>query len=286
MLLDVRMSGFDGFDTAAMIRGRTRTEHVPIIFLTAYGETSSTRTARSISAPSTSSRNRSTRPCCAARSAASSSCSSKRPSLRKRARRRVSRDVCIAVLGHDLRNPLNAVQMAATMLARATDLSEKHRSMVAHINAASSRMERLIDNVLDFARGELGGGMSLPYRRRQPDEHRAPDRGRDPRRSCKRTIELIASGDTDGKWDAARIGQLISNLVGNAVQHCADGPVVVEVAANSSHGTIAVTNRGVIPADSPSTLVRAISTWRRRYAGAGARSVHRPWHRRRARRRD
>jgi sigma-B regulation protein RsbU (phosphoserine phosphatase) len=63
----------------------------------------------------------------------------------------------------------------------------------------------------------------------------------------ERTIELIASGDTDGKWDAARIGQLISNLVGNAVQHCVDGPILVEVQANSSHGIIAVTNRGVIP---------------------------------------
>jgi hypothetical protein len=129
------------------------------------------------------------------------------------------RDQFIAVLGHDLRNPLGAIDAAASVLGRAA-LSGKSDEMVLVIKRSAARMADLIHNVLDFARGRLGGGLTVA---------RAPDprlgamldqvvnelRTAMPARSIESDIVL----DRPVSCDSGRIGQLLSNLLGNALEH-------------------------------------------------------------------
>ena len=72
----------------------------------------------------------------------------------------VLRDQFIAVLGHDLRNPLASIQAGATLL-KSTPLTDRARQIVDQMQGSGQRMERLIADVLDFARGRLGGGVPL-----------------------------------------------------------------------------------------------------------------------------
>jgi signal transduction histidine kinase len=70
------------------------------------------------------------------------------------------REQFIAVLGHDLRNPLNAITGGTEILLRMS-LDQKATPVVAMVQRTSVRMAGFIDNVLDFARGRLGGGLAL-----------------------------------------------------------------------------------------------------------------------------
>ncbi len=126
------------------------------------------------------------------------------------------REQFIAVLGHDLRNPLAAIMAGTRRLQRTpADLE----LVTGHMAQAATRMARLIDNVLDFARGRLGGGLSLavgvepiePVLRQILSEAQAsaPDR----------VILMDIALGRPVLCDAARIGQLFSNLLGNAIHH-------------------------------------------------------------------
>ncbi len=70
------------------------------------------------------------------------------------------REQFIAVLGHDLRNPLASIAAGATLLQR-TPLTDKAAAIASLMQGSVARMSGLIDNVLDFARGRLGGGLIL-----------------------------------------------------------------------------------------------------------------------------
>ncbi len=130
------------------------------------------------------------------------------------------REQFIAVLGHDLRNPLASIQAGTRLLARGP-LDAKASKIVGLIQGSIVRMAGLIDNVMDFARGRLGSGITLdrragesiePALRQVVDELRsiAPDR----------EIETDFAGLTSPvDCDQGRIAQLFSNLLGNALTH-------------------------------------------------------------------
>ena len=135
------------------------------------------------------------------------------------------REQFIAVLGHDLRNPLAGIGGAMRYLER-EKLSERGAAVVAMVNQTVDRMTGLIDNVMDFARGRLGGGITLmqthepivPILRQIIAELRVsmPD--------VVIKADLRATQAVD--CDPVRIGQLFSNLLGNAVTHGApDKPI-------------------------------------------------------------
>ncbi|GJD56333.1 GAF domain-containing sensor histidine kinase [Methylobacterium dankookense] len=138
------------------------------------------------------------------------------------------REQFIAVLGHDLRNPLASIDAGAKLLAK-ENLSERGRGILDLVGKSVGRMAGLIDDVLDFARGRLGGGIAVnkadrvplaPMLRQVVDELATghPDR----------RIEVELDGIGDCRCDPARIGQLLSNLVANALTHGAsDAPVTV-----------------------------------------------------------
>jgi signal transduction histidine kinase len=153
-----------------------------------------------------------------------------------------------AVLGHDLRNPLNAILTSAYVLQRRLP-DEIAQDTARRILSSGRRMSRMIEDVLDLSRVRLGGGIAL---RREPTEllglvqrvlreHQSayPDRA----------VELAHQGDMQGQWDAGRLAQVVSNLVGNALQH-GDRAAPVQVSiegARPDDVCIIVANRGRIP---------------------------------------
>ncbi|MBJ7263533.1 MAG: GAF domain-containing sensor histidine kinase [Burkholderiaceae bacterium] len=162
------------------------------------------------------------------------------------------REQFMAVLGHDLRTPLSAIRMSADLLESRIE-EARHLKLIAAIRNSSIKMGVLIENVLDFARGRLGGG--IPVQRTQVD---------DLNRTLQMTVDEICMAQPDATivqslavpagiyCDPLRLSQLLSNLVGNAITHgLSTAPVAVLAFAEGSEIVISVTNQGVpIPASS------------------------------------
>jgi sigma-B regulation protein RsbU (phosphoserine phosphatase) len=159
------------------------------------------------------------------------------------------REQFIAVLGHDLRNPLASISAGVRILGRDAK-TEKEHQVVAMLHTTVMRMAGLIDNVLDFARGRLGGGITLDRNARRPLEpvlHQVIDELR--LSSPGRQINAEYSIDDPVDCDMTRIGQLVSNLVGNALTHgSANEPVGVRAETVDGLFKLSVANGGeVIP---------------------------------------
>ncbi len=154
------------------------------------------------------------------------------------------REQFIAVLGHDLRNPLGAMISGAQLLAR-TNLDPRQRSVVDMMQSSAARMGELIENVMDFARSRLGGGMGIhrqtvdltPVLTHTVDELRSAFPERDIRVEIAPSLTLSC--------DSHRISQLLSNLVANAVTHGSEeDPIVVSGGATGGVFELAVENGG------------------------------------------
>ncbi|KJC60203.1 histidine kinase [Bradyrhizobium sp. LTSPM299] len=157
------------------------------------------------------------------------------------------REQFIAVLGHDLRNPLAAISAGARILQRSGALQEhKHLRVLDMINSTVTRMSDLIDNILDFARGRLGGGIKLSRDGNRPLEpvlEQVVDELRTA--SPQRVIETSFEIAEPVNCDRTRIGQLVSNLIGNALTHGArDQPVHVGAKTEGGVFELWVANAG------------------------------------------
>jgi len=155
------------------------------------------------------------------------------------------REQFIAVLGHDLRNPLAAIDSGVRLLLRGTR-DEKTIGVLTLMQSTTKRMGGLIDDVLDFARGRLGGGIALERERGrslQPtfDQVIAEIRSSHP----DRQIEVHFDLDTVVEADHGRLAQLFSNLLANAVTH-GDPARMIRVSGSVFDGILelAVSNGG------------------------------------------
>mgnify|MGYP002385169961 CR=1 FL=1 len=148
------------------------------------------------------------------------------------------REQFIAVLGHDLRNPLSSVSSGVRLLMRDPS-REKAERIAAMMHASVLRMSGMIENVLDFARGRLGGGISL--QRGPADLETTLLQVVDELRTAhpERQIDLTYSLPELVDCDAPRMSQLISNLVGNACTH-GDPATFVAVDAFAEEGLLEV----------------------------------------------
>jgi signal transduction histidine kinase len=178
------------------------------------------------------------------------------------------REQFIAVLGHDLRNPLTAIDGGAQLLL-AMPLGDRAKRIAALIENSAGRMAGLIDNVLDFARARLGSGIGVV-------------RAVDPRLEARlehvvaelrtawpdRLIESEISLRLPVACDSARIAQLLSNLLANALTHGDKaGPVRVRARSDESGFELSVANRGEpIP---PDTVDRLFQPFQRASARPG-----------------
>jgi phosphoserine phosphatase RsbU/P len=155
------------------------------------------------------------------------------------------REQFIAVLGHDLRNPLASISAGARILLRQAK-GETETQVLQMMQATVMRMSGLIDNVLDFARGRLGGGITLSRDANRPlqpvlqqvvDELRTamPDR----------LIESDLGIADPVNCDRSRIGQMVSNLLGNALTHGSpDKPVKVVASTGNGMFVLWIANAG------------------------------------------
>jgi signal transduction histidine kinase len=152
------------------------------------------------------------------------------------------REEFIGVVGHDLRNPLSAIQTGARLLAQRAGLDDRDRAVAERVVGSADRMGRMIDQLLDFARGRLGGG--IPLRRTLVDlQALCNEVVEEARAAHRRTISIETHGAPRGHWDADRLAQVVSNLVSNACQHSPEGtPVRVTLRDEQSHAVIAVNN--------------------------------------------
>lgn len=156
-----------------------------------------------------------------------------------------ARDMFLAILSHDLRNPLGAIAMSAKVLPMVSDDKSEILECGLRISRSASVMERMISDLLDYTRTRLGAGMPVKpgpldlavlggeliaeYRAAHPD----------------RAIEYRADGDLNGQWDSDRIRQAISNLIGNALQHgSSDFPVTLSLRGEAANVFIDIHNGG------------------------------------------
>jgi signal transduction histidine kinase len=149
----------------------------------------------------------------------------------------------IAILGHDLRNPLNAVLMAARRLQQA-NVSERWERSVDYVISGARRMARLVDQLLDLARARQAGGIPI---KRTPET----DLGEVVRAAVdelsaahpRAEIALTIGAPVAGAWDPDRLAQVASNLIGNAVVH-GTGRVQVSVGSSGGEAILEVQNGG------------------------------------------
>jgi len=153
------------------------------------------------------------------------------------------REQFIAVLGHDLRNPLASISAGAAKLAK-NGLSEKSFAILKLMQGSVARMSNLIDNLMDFARGRLGDGVNL-VQTCEPLQLSLEQVVCELQTAASDRIEMDFRFDGPVVCDHARIEQLVSNLIGNAIVHGApDAPIRVEARMQDARLEIAVINWG------------------------------------------
>lgn len=164
-------------------------------------------------------------------------------------------DMFVGILGHDLRTPLFAIRMSAEVIVRTADDARALRP-AGRILSSADRMTRMIAQLLDFARVRKGRGIQL-----QIVTTNLGDIARQVVQELldanpEAAFEVSPSGNLAGYWDPDRLGQVVSNLVGNAVQHGASGsPVTVHLdGTRRAQVRLTVSNRGAIPAAALPTL--------------------------------
>jgi len=166
------------------------------------------------------------------------------------------REQFIAVLGHDLRNPLGAIKSGTSLLTRSVTLSDRDKSIVGMIKNSSLRMEELITNVMDFARVRLGGGLALDLKDRliEPILLHATEELQITFPDRIITVDFQVKNIIN--CDADRISQLLSNLLANALTHgSTHEPVNVTTRIEVNYFELAVSNGGKpIPEDVLETL--------------------------------
>jgi signal transduction histidine kinase len=155
------------------------------------------------------------------------------------------REQFIAVLGHDLRNPLASIGGGASLL-RKEALSERGSRILDMVQGSVVRMSGLIDNVLDFARGRLGGGFTLsrqagvdlePILQQVVGELRIGAQGR--------TIETDFALRDAVNCDPSRFAQMVSNLLANGLTHGApEEPVQIHAATDGAELKLWIANKG------------------------------------------
>jgi signal transduction histidine kinase len=166
------------------------------------------------------------------------------------------REQFIAILGHDLRNPLQAIFASSDLLARRVE-QPALAHMAARIKTNARRMSSLIDDVLDFARARLGGGIGVELTEVEDISH-----------GLATVVQELQDGQTDCKiisnfrvtrsvrCDLGRLQQVASNLLGNALTHGRrNSPIEINARTDEDDLVIEVWNSGEpIPAESLSKI--------------------------------
>jgi signal transduction histidine kinase len=160
-----------------------------------------------------------------------------------------SKEMFLAVLGHDLRTPLGAVLMSSQFMLDTGELVEPYRALASRIAHSATRMNGMVSDLLDFTRTQLGSG--VPIVRAETDLAKMVRNAVDEVGAANpdRSFEMSTSGNVVGEWDEARMHQALTNLLANAAQHgAAEWPISVHMSGEPEDVVIVVHNFGkVIP---------------------------------------
>ena len=157
-----------------------------------------------------------------------------------------SRNLFLGILGHDLRNPIGAASMVARAIVKMGAPDSRQTILASQIVDTTDRATEILNDLLDITRSAFGTEVPLVKAPMDMgelgvqlvDEMRALS-------TCRR-IEINIVGDVKGEWDRSRMGQVFSNLIGNAIQYSRDNTdVVVSVADYEQQVLISVHNRAI-----------------------------------------
>ena len=155
------------------------------------------------------------------------------------------RDQLIGIVSHDLRNPLGGILMGSAVLSGAEGLEDKNAKIAARIQNSAMRMVRIVGDLLDLTRTRLGS--QIPIVRGPSDVGPICQmviselEGSHP----SAVIRYTSRGDLRGEWDSDRLAQVLSNLVGNAIQHGdTEKPITIDARGEGTEVVVAVHNAG------------------------------------------
>ncbi|HEU4561020.1 MAG TPA: ATP-binding protein [Longimicrobium sp.] len=181
-----------------------------------------------------------------------------------------SKEMFLAILGHDLRTPLGAVMTSAKFMLETQGLKEPSLTLTSRIASSATRMVHMVGDLLDFTRSRLGGG--IPVVRAEMNMARAAHDVVDEISAAHpdRMLQVETRDEAWGEWDCARITQVLTNLLANALEHGAPGSAVrVCVQGDGDEVTITIHNRG--PAIPPHRINGIFNPMKpREGAGSGA----------------
>jgi signal transduction histidine kinase len=297
ILLDVNMPGMDGFETAALIRQRKRSEHTPIIFLTAFSDETHVSEGYSLGAvdyiltpvvPDV----------LRAKVAVFVELYRKNLEVRRQADQRVAlaeeqaariaaekanraKSEFLANISHELRTPMNAI-IGMTDLALAEPLQAAVREYLQTARDSADVLLALLNEILDFSKLEVGKFALeiMPFGLRATiDETLKLLRVRAREKGLQLTCDIDPEIPDRLISDPLRLRQVLMNLVGNAVKFTDRGKVALTVQLQSRaaehanlHFAIADTGIGISPADQErifAPFTQADSSMTRRYGGTG-----------------
>lgn len=272
-ILDVQMPEMSGFELAELMRGSSRTRHVPIVFLTA-GVLDPGGVFQGYEAGGVDFLVKPVDPhLLRSKVGVFVELTRQRRLLAAQVEQmqtlQRTSEILIGVLGHDLRNPLNAIALAGETLVLARPDDEMAALIAARIRSASQRMSRLIAQILDFAALRSG---SWPIQPRDADlAELCGIAANEFEELARREFGIEVEGSPMGSWDPDRILQVFSNLIGNALQHgAASTPVAVKIdGTRPEEARIAVTNGGELSEAVRATLFAPFGSGRETRGGAG-----------------
>jgi len=236
------MPEMDGFELASLMRGVERTRYVPIIFVTA-GSRDEARVFRGYEAGAV---DYLFKPIdgqvLRGKVDVFVTLEKQRQNLRDADR---MREMFIAVLGHDLRSPLNGIYMAAQLLLRRSD-SDETSELLQRILRNSKRMGRMIEQLLDATRFRVNGSVALAPERTELDRLAAEVVSEFEHERAR--IRLDVRGDTAGNWDVDRLMQILTNVVGNAARHSPpESPILIHLDGEREHTVELRVQNGGLP---------------------------------------
>jgi signal transduction histidine kinase len=266
-LIDVQMPELDGFELAELMRGAARTQHIPIIFVTA-GAREQTRLFRGYDAGAVDFLFKPIDPHIlrhkvqtfvslhqqrleiAEQLVALQRSEAEARALKDELSRTLAlNETFVAAVSHDLKNPLNAVMIATSLLLGRCQPEEQR--IVERARSSARRMANMIDQLFDLSRARLAGGVPISLEPAVDLARLVEDAIAELAvASPERVLQLRQAGDTVGTWDPERIARVVSNLLGNAVRHGGSDAAIDVLVDGSAAEEVAlvVRNAGEIPA--------------------------------------
>ena len=172
-----------------------------------------------------------------------------------------SRDLFLGMLGHDLRNPIGAVLMTARRMSKRDTGDSRQNLLASQIAQMMERAISILDDILELTRSNFGADIPLVRTHMKMEELGIQIAEEMRALSHGRQIEIETQGDTQGEWDQVRMGQVFSNLIGNALQYSSgESAIAVTITDRGERVSISVHNEGdPIPPDQLKTIFKPLT---------------------------